>query len=306
LLGFYRILLGQERALAVASRELRRPVDEAELNLWLGDEGKLEALFLGEIAETATPMVVHSLVTAREIQMRHGITPVCLPFSIYRPWRTEELTPAARQAARTRLNLEADEVCLVTFGYVHSSKAPDECVWALELLRSWGVPARMHFVGSMRWMPEGGAGLQRLIAELGLTSYVRFADDYVPEQTYNDYLVGADLAIQLRTYGLGGLSGALLDCAAAGLPTVTNAALAQAVGVPTGYVRSIPDALSPLLLAEALADLLDSGLTTNRAEDERREYSERRSFAAYAVGLCHALGIDVPTGSTLIGTRNAA
>ena len=40
-----------EQALSVASKELGRPVAEAELNSWLADEGKLEALFLGEIAE---------------------------------------------------------------------------------------------------------------------------------------------------------------------------------------------------------------------------------------------------------------
>jgi hypothetical protein len=59
------------------------------------------------------------------------------------------------------------------------------------------------------------------------------------------------VAVQLRTYGLGGLSGALLDCAAGGLPSATNESLlAAAIGVPD-YVRSIADAVSPLLLAEA-------------------------------------------------------
>jgi hypothetical protein len=53
MLGFYRILLGQKRALAVAVKELGRPVTEAELNVWFADESRLEALFLGEIAETA-------------------------------------------------------------------------------------------------------------------------------------------------------------------------------------------------------------------------------------------------------------
>ena len=49
MLGFYRVLLGQERAMHVASQELGRTVTEAELNVWLGDEGNLEALFLCEI-----------------------------------------------------------------------------------------------------------------------------------------------------------------------------------------------------------------------------------------------------------------
>jgi hypothetical protein len=47
---------------------------------------------------------------------------------------------------------------------------------------------------------------------------------------------GADLAVQLRRRRLGILSGALLDCAAAGLPTVTNESLAASVGAPH-YIR---------------------------------------------------------------------
>ena len=95
-------------------------------------------------------------------------------------------------------------------------------------------------------------------------------------------------------YGLGGLSGALLDCAAAGLPTVTNESLGAAVGVPD-YFRCIPDRISPLLLAEALADLLTSGLTVERPETARRDYSEQRSFVAYARGLCQVLELEAPS-----------
>ena len=83
MLGFYRILLGLERTLSVASKELGRPVAEAELNSWLADEGKLEALFLGEIAESAAPTIVHSPVTARMFENRYGVPAVYLPFSVF-------------------------------------------------------------------------------------------------------------------------------------------------------------------------------------------------------------------------------
>jgi glycosyltransferase involved in cell wall biosynthesis len=202
------------------------------------------------------------------------------------------LNAAARATARERLGISDHEIAIATFGYVHASKAPVECVRALEILRGWGWPASLHFVGGINPLPNDGFDLRTLIASLGLSNHVRFAQDYVPEQTYKDYLVGADLGVQLRTYGLGGLSGALLDCAAAGLRTVTNAALGEAVGVPSGYVRSIPDALSPLLLAEALADLLETDVVARRL-DERRAFSESRSFAVYARGLCRALALEI-------------
>jgi glycosyltransferase involved in cell wall biosynthesis len=289
MLGFYRILLGQERALEVAGRELGRPVTEAELDVWLGDEGKLQALFLGEIAESAAPTIVHSQVTARMFAERYGVTPTYLPFSIYRPWAAEELTPARRAAARARLGIPADEVAIATFGFVHPSKGPEECIWALDVLRGWGVPARLHFVGGLDSHPQA-ANLHALVETLGLAAHVRFAQEYVTEQMYADYLVGADLGVQLRTFGFGSVSGALLDCAAAGLPTVANASLADAIDVPD-YVRRIPDGLSPLLLAEALADLRDAGFAATRPEQARRAFAEERSFLSYAKGLCQALAL---------------
>jgi hypothetical protein len=106
----------------------------------------------------------------------------------------------------------------------------------------------------------------------------------------------SNLGIQLRTHGLGSVSGALSHCLAAGLPTVANAGLAEAIGVPPEYTRTTPDALSPLLLAEALADLLaaESGqAAAERREAARKDYSKERSFAVYAEGLCRALELDV-------------
>ncbi|WP_428376429.1 glycosyltransferase [Lichenicoccus sp.] len=291
LLDFYRVLIGVPRALKLATEELGRPVTEAELQSWAEDESKLNALFLGEIAKTAAPTIVHSPVTARLFRKRYGTDPVYLPFSIYRPWTTAELAPGRREAARERLGIPPGEVVVATFGAVHSTKAPEECVWALEFLRGWGIPGSLHFVGNLAMHPDA-SGLRALVAALGLPEKVRFVENHVSEQTYRDYLVGADLGVQLRTYGLGALSGGLLDCAAVGLPSVTNVSLGEAVGVPAAYVRCIPDAISPLLLAEALADLLDAGLAAARPEAARRAFSEPRSFANYATGLCHSLGLE--------------
>ena len=293
--GFYRVLLGLERTLATASRELGRQVDEPELNMWLSDEGKLEALFLGELVERATPCIVHSPVTTELCASRYGIRPDYVPFSIYRPWSPHELNLTAREAARARLGLRRGEIAIASFGFVQASKAPEECIWALDLLRGWGLPASLHFVGDTDSMPDKGATLHALVDELGLGGKVTFADSFVPEQVYRDYLIGADVSIQLRTYTLGGLSGGLLDCAAVGLPVVANSSLAATVLPPPSYTRRIPDALSPVLLAEAVAELVESGPTPRRREEDRRAFTEERSMRAYARHLCAALGLEVGT-----------
>lgn len=292
MLGFYRVVLGEERALQEASRELKRPVQSPELDTWLSSERAAKALFLGEIARAASPMLVHSPVTCRLVQERYGVVPGYLPFSIYRPWQPAQLAPPARAAARERLEIDADEVLLVSFGHVHASKAPEECIWALATLRDWGMPARLCFAGTVIDLDNGCAALMQLAIRLGVERQVRFHGDFLAERSYGDYLVAADVAIQLRTYGHGGLSGAVLDCAAAGLPAVLNQGLYDTVLPPPGYTAAIPDALSPLLLAEAIADMRDAGLSRNGCEEERRQFSEQRSMAAYAGHLCAALGLE--------------
>ncbi len=294
LLSFYRICLGRDRAISAASREAGRPVDETEIHRWMHDEHLAEALFLDETFAAASPMIVHSQITANLLASRFGRSPVHIPFSIYRAWSPAELTPIARSQARHRAGIAPDEIALVTLGAVHETKAPEECVWALDMLRSWGIPARLHLVG-MATPPAYAAYFRAMVESLGLGDHVRLADAFVPDAVYRDALLGADVAIQLRTYANGGLSGALLDCAAAGVPTVCNQSLADAVGTPDAYVRAIPDELSSVLLANAVADLLEDQRSDGAAEHReaaRLAFSIERSMASYAVALCHAVGVE--------------
>jgi hypothetical protein len=57
-----------------------------------------------------SPTVVHSPVTASTSSSRYGVVPAYLPFSIYRPWRREELTQERPVSARARLGLEPGQV----------------------------------------------------------------------------------------------------------------------------------------------------------------------------------------------------
>jgi glycosyltransferase involved in cell wall biosynthesis len=281
MLGFYR-QLGMHRATAVAAAELGRPVFPADIDAWLADEASLPALHLGEIAAAADPVMVHSPPTARLIRERYNVDAALLPFCIYRPWN--QPAPVEREAARRRLGLPDGQVVIATFGAVHRTKAPADCIWALEILRGWGIDATLHFVGEHA-EPHT---LDRTAADLGLSAHVRFLDRFVGEDLYRDYLAAADLGIQLRLTGFGSLSGALLDCIAAGLPAVANASLAGASDAPA-YVRRVPDELSPLLVAEALADLLEEGRAGT--EPARRAFEQAHSFRLYAARLCEALGL---------------
>ena len=286
MLSFYRALLGMDRATQLASEELGRPIVEDDIHRWMTDEATLEALHYGEIVAAADPVLVHSPVTKRLMAERYGAAATLLPFCIYRPWTPEQL--AQRTAARRRLGLRDDEVVIVTFGFVHKTKAPTECIWALDVLRGWGVNASLHFVGA----DTDPHSLAETAAELGLSDKVVFVGEFVTDELYRDYLIAADLGVQLRLTYLGSLSGALLDCIAAGLPTVTNESLGEVMDAP-GYVRRVPDNLSPLLIAEAFADLLDAGLARARPEADRSRYAEAHSFRVYAERMCQALELEV-------------
>lgn len=289
MLSFYVGLLGPDRASRVAACELGRPVAVAELEAWLANESELEALFLGEILEAAAPTIVHSRTTARMATERYPTPPVHVPFSIYRTPPDTAFSPDARRAARRRLGIADGEVAIVSLGFVTDTKAPAECIHAIEMLRHWGIPATLYFAGDRVNLPDGGAALIALATSLGISNAVRFTDGFIAEAAYQDYLIGCDLALQLRTLGFGSVSGAVLDCVAAGLPVVTTAGLAEAVEVPAGLTRAVSDHLSPVLIAEAAVDLL----TATRDEEARRTFCEARSMTAYAALLCDALGLSV-------------
>jgi glycosyltransferase involved in cell wall biosynthesis len=295
LLGFYRILLGEERCRRQAEKELKRPLGPGELERWLADESTLETLFLGEIAEIAEPLCLHSRVTVRLVEERYGVRPVYLPFSVYREPSPEALDPNARGAARRRLGIASETIAIVSFGFVHESKAPEDCIWALEMLRAWGYAAQLWFVGQV--LGGSPASLMALAARIGLDGHVIFAGEYVNDTTYSDFLLAADVAIQLRTHGFGGLSGALLDCIAAGLPTVASEDLALAMEAPA-YVLRVPDQISPLLIAEAAADLIDGGgCQRSRWEEQRRSYTAEHSFRRYAELLVASIGLELTNPS---------
>jgi glycosyltransferase involved in cell wall biosynthesis len=290
MVDFYTAFLGQDRARQVASAELGRPVEGSEISSWLSDQRRLKALFLGEIAAVSCPMVVHSPVTVREVRARYGVDCALLPYVPYRVPIEQELTPTGRAAARARLGVADGDVIVGTFGYVSPEKAPEELIWATSFLRAWGFPVRLVFVGiTPSPLAQRLANIARVDAALPEEA-ILLAEQPVPEDTYRDWLAAADVGVQLRTYQFGGLSGGLLDCMAAGLPTVATAHLAEVIFAPA-FVRVVPDAISAVLLAEAVADIVDSGSHLLRPLDARRALLAERNFDVYATGLLAALGI---------------
>lgn len=280
MLDLYAAHIDLDHTIRMAEAEVKRTLRPNEMWHWLAGDQPPKATILAELAE-AEPLMFHSRAAVAEVQRLHNRTARHLPFGLYRHIPDALFGPAERMAARARIGVAPGTLLIATFGFVHHSKAPLDCLWALELLRSWNIDARLHFVGSSLvdrkvW--------QAWLHELGLEPYVFAPDRFLDEETYRDHLVGADAAVQLRTIGVGSVSGALADCIAAGLPSVASETLAEAIDAPEFVVR-VPDNPSPVLVAEALA-----GMLGRRApEDERRAYIESHGFDRYATRLCEAL-----------------
>jgi glycosyltransferase involved in cell wall biosynthesis len=279
---------GPQRFAEMATRSLKRPVSVEEAQSWVTDPGRLPGIFFDEILNKADPLVVHSRGIQAQVARQYGRESRYLPFCPYRHFTEEELQESSGKAARVRLGLPADQLVLISLGIVAQVKGSLECVWALEQLHAWGMPAHLYFVGESTHFREP---LQQLAGRLGVGNHVHQMSEWISDREYRDFILAADFAIQLRTHCFGGLSGAMLDCISAGLPTVTNEDLARAMDAP-GFVLRIPDHLSPPLIAEQLANAFDAGLHRARPSPAREAYVREHSFDNYAVQMLQVLGLN--------------
>jgi glycosyltransferase involved in cell wall biosynthesis len=278
---------GPEKFTAMARRALGREVSVAESQSWLHDASQLPWTFFDEILAKADPLIVHSRGIQAHIAAAYGRQAQYLPFCCYRHFTDEELSEASRQEARQRLGLPQGRVAVITLGIISAHKGPLECLWALEHLRAWGVPADLYFVGTDQCYK---APLAEWTDRLQLRDHVHVLGDWVSDQVYRDFVLAADFAIQLRTHGFGGLSGAVLDCISAGLPTVVNEDMAAAMDGPS-YVFRVPDNLSPTLIAEQLANAYEAGRHQTRGCPDRDAYVREHSFDNYARQMMQVLGL---------------
>lgn len=288
MLDFYMHLIGVERARAVAERELKRPVTEQMVHQWRADPADLPVPLLAEMALRAGHFFVHSRLTRDLVEATSGKAAIALPFAHYSTFALDRLALPARRAARERLGCAADEFLLTTFGFLTPDKALPLLVWACDLLVAWGYKVKLAFCGSD--VAQLKDGLKRLARELELEDRVIFHDRPVSKAGYEDYLAASDAAVQLRTYQLGSVSGAILDCIGAALPTVANLHLAAAMDAPD-FVRRVPDHLSAVLIAEQLAEIFAAGPLAPRPVAAAQDYRDAHSFMRYNTLLLEHLDL---------------
>lgn len=284
MMGFYRGTMGVGSALGVASAELGRDVALTELDEWERDQGALPARFIGEIAAAAAPLIVHAAETEAFVAMRHGVAARFLPFPPYRLPIPENLTEAGRRAARARLGLRPDVTLVASFGHVHRDREPFRMIEAFGHLAA-AHRCRFALLGSAD--PGLMQDLRTHALACGIAPDTLVLDaEPVPEAVYRDYLVAADVAVQLRRAPPGSISGALMDAIAAGLPSVADAVLTDALDPPP-YVASVPDRADPAMIAAVIGAVLDRG--RNGVAVQRADFLAARGMDRYASLLIDAI-----------------
>lgn len=287
LLDFYSDAFGPGRTLEVARSEQGSDVSQERIDGWLREPHDMPLLFLSEVAKAAAPLLVTSETAKREAARAYGITPKRLPPFQHWSVRREQSAQEVRWTLREALGWRRDEIVLCSFGL--SAAAASVAMWALRLLRDWGLDARLA-LGATSDDPDGSE-MGRVARELGLHDWVIPVPPHLSEARYLDHLAAADIAVQLGTHHLSGPSEALMASIAAALPTVSNDLAADVAEAP-GFVWRVADALSPVLVAEAALGIVSSGQHRLRPVDEALNFGETHSPAVFARAMAEALELD--------------
>lgn len=282
----YHYRLGRPGFADFARSILGRPVTDQDMDAWLRDR-ELPSLFVEPVLKRARPLIVHTRQYQAFLRERYGVEAEVTTFCPNMYFPDEELEQPCRLAARSRLGIAPEVFLISTFGFVGKEKGMDTCIIAIELLRSWNIPAELHFVGD----PQALAGEIRRIASLyDVETHVHATEHFVDNDRYRDYMLASDAAVQLRAYGFGQPSAALVDCVSAGLGCVASNELALSCDSPE-YVRMVPDRASALHVAEQLAAIWESGHDRGAHTEARRSFLAAHSFDYYARRLAEILGL---------------
>lgn len=190
------------------------------------------------------------------------------------PHLREEVSESDRVSARKMLGVGSEEFLVCSFGMIGETKLSHELLDAwLELEGGAERNCRLVFVGENS-SGEYGSRLCKKIREnkhLARVEVTGWAD----EETFDNYLAAADVAVQLRTHSRGETSGTVLDAMARGLPLVINAHGSMGE-IPTDAVWMLADDFDAASLRDALETLRASRRKRDKLGQRARAHIRKR------------------------------
>lgn len=204
------------------------------------------------VLQDSLGIIVHSKFTRKlAMEWYHGnsTSDTCAYVPLVRvPFH--DITTGDRKKARRLLGFSEDEFIICSFGI------PGETKLSHRLLQAWlhsdlfaDERCILLYVGAHA-NDSYISGMHADIEYWGLSDRVQFTGWLEPE-LFNNYLIAADAAVQLRTKSRGEMSAAVLDCMNYALPTVVNAN-GSFGELPDDTVYKLPDIFSGRQLVEAL------------------------------------------------------
>lgn len=157
-----------------------------------------------------------------------------------------------KKLARTDLNISDDTILICSFGILDSSKLNHLLIEALGVsFANKKSNIKMVFVGEL-----GGDyknTIEALVSEFSLDDVVHITG-WASNELYRQYLIAADIAVQLRSLSRGETSAAVLDCMNYSLATIVNANGSMAE-LPNDKVLKLVDEFEISALVEAIDKL---------------------------------------------------
>ncbi|MDY6090805.1 MAG: glycosyltransferase [Bdellovibrionota bacterium] len=111
----------------------------------------------------------------------------------------QKISNERRQEVRKSLNIDNDEKLILTFGFIQSHKGQEGVIEAVRFMRSINAKVKGVIVGSIRKDDPRSEGyylnLKQLIEKFQLENYVTIINDFVPDETLDEYIQSSDLVI---------------------------------------------------------------------------------------------------------------
>lgn len=244
----------------------------------------------GCVIEAARGVIVHSAFAKQLARDWYGEHAADDWVRVPRPRALAPAPDAAMRArARAALGLNESDFVVCSFGATGWTQLSHL------LLDAWArsefakrPEAVLVFVGGPDDEVDGGAFCGALAAQARIAGRAQITG-WVDDDTYRNWLAAADVAVQLRGRSRGEASGALLDCMAAGLPTIVNAHGAMQE-IPADAVLAISDPFEMRELIDALENLRTDVQSRRRLGDNARSYvSQEHDPAACARAYAAAI-----------------
>jgi glycosyltransferase involved in cell wall biosynthesis len=172
----------------------------------------------------------------------------------------------------------AEGPTVISHGAGERAEAIDLLIHAFAELARARPRAKLSLLGSLESSAE--RRLHETASNLGLAEAIQVRG-HLEGSEYWDALVGADVAVQLRTSTDGEASGSVCDCLAARLPTIVSA-VGWLRELPSPAVLHVPRDCPPAELRNSIEGVLDDAGLRKRIRAAQDEYVTANSYERVA------------------------